>query len=65
MDGISSVGQDLYEALVEACKRDEEHAAQACDAIYPADPTNRWTWGTLPAHVKAIFQGAALRFLSE
>lgn len=71
MDELKSPGQDLFEALQwEMHNADPDHAMRARSALFdtyqdnPAKPAP-WKWGTLPAHIKAIFVAAALRFLSE
>lgn len=66
MEPYKTPGQDLFEALQwETHNAGADHAPLARDAIYDPARGVPWTWGMLPAHVKAIYSAAAARFLSE
>lgn len=62
MDGPTLPGEDLFVALQsELCDAAIAHTNLAVEALMD----RAWTWGKLPAHVKAVFSAAAIRFLSE
>lgn len=71
MTDIKTPGQDLFEAVqaeIRACAHPGARrlAVMALESDVSEDGAERpYPWGRMSAHARAVFSGAALRFLDE